>query len=74
MSESKPPNGLTDDERKRLTERLTNLLNEIDRLNAEAKLIIADLAADEAFRRQQPGRLYRFPPEPTDGPTDLGSL
>lgn len=82
MSESNPPNGLTDAERARLEERLTNLLTMIERLNAEAKLIVAELAADEAFRRRQPGQVYRFPPpsgwtgegEPPSGPTDQGSV
>ena len=78
MSESNPPNGLTDAERARLEERLGNLLAEIERLNLEAKMIVAELAADEAFRRRQPGTVHEFRPRPSGwengGPCDQGSL
>lgn len=70
MSENNPPKGLTDDEKRRLIERVKAIQAERVRLQQEAEEIVAELAADEAFRRQQPGTVHEFRPRPGGDPGD----
>jgi hypothetical protein len=65
MSENEPPHLLSEAERQRLQESAQAHIAESERHARAAIEDLARLEADNVFRRQQPGTVFKFPERPS---------